>query len=98
MHSQRTSIERRSISPSNAAGNRGAPRYSPEIIEDDVQVGWGRWRAVQLPINDPSTNFNRGPVREIVRCLENDPGRFQQSVRLRLVVNNTEALACRCAE
>ena len=52
----------------------------------------------QLRIDDPSTNFNRGPVPEIVRCLENDPGRIQQSVRLRLVVNDTEALARRCAE
>jgi hypothetical protein len=46
-----------------------------------MQVGLAGGPPVQARIDDPSTNFDGGIVPEIVRCLENDPGRIQGGVR-----------------
>jgi hypothetical protein len=81
-----------------AAAESGTVRYLPEIMEDDVQVGWGGRFPLQVCIDDPPAGFDGGIVSEIVRGFENDPGRIQGFVRLRFIGTNTEAVACRCAE
>jgi hypothetical protein len=67
--------------------------YSPEIIEDDMQVGIRGRRPIQVGINDPSTSIDGRRVPEVVRCFENDPGRIQGLVPLRLIGNHTRAFA-----
>src|ERR1700694_2809573 len=66
---------------------------SPEITEHNVQVGLRGRAPVQVGRNDPSTNLDGGMVAEIVGCFENDPGRIQGFVRLRLVGSFPEAFA-----
>jgi hypothetical protein len=72
--------------------------YSPEIVEDDMQIGLRGRRPIQVGINDPSTNFDGGIVAEIVRGFENEPGRVQRLVPLRLIGIHTRAFAYDCAE
>ena len=72
--------------------------YSSEIVEDDMQIGLRGRRPIQVGINDPSTNFDGGMVAEIVRGFENEPGRIQRLVQLRLIGNHIRAFAYHCAE
>src|ERR1700694_2748836 len=60
--------------PAFTSGNSesGTVLYSPEIIEDDVQVGLGGRRAVGVRVNDPSTNLDGGLGAEIGGGLEKD--------------------------
>src|SRR5258708_39159962 len=71
-------------------------------MDDDIDGGGGGRSAVQARIDHPSANFDGGMVAEIVRGFENQPGRIQRLLRLRLVGFRTgflaEALACGPAE
>src|SRR5207248_8846492 len=50
---------------------------SPEITDDDLQVGLGGSRPVQACINDPSTSFDGNVVAEIVGGFKNVPRRIE---------------------
>ena len=67
--------------------------YSPEIVEDDMQIGLRGRRPIQVGINDPSTNFDGGIVAEIVRGFENEPCHVRGRVRARLTGRGAEAIA-----
>ena len=54
----------------------------------------GRRPPVQARIDDPPADFDGGVVAEIVGGFENDPGRIQRLVRLRLVGIAVQACAC----
>jgi hypothetical protein len=66
---------------------------SPEIIEDNMQVGLEGRLPIQVGVDDPPANFDGGMVPEIVRGFEDDPGRIQRLVRLRLIGNHTRTFA-----
>src|SRR6266403_3594673 len=69
---------------------------SPEIIQDDVQIGLGGRRAIQVRVDDPATGLDGRMIPEIVRCLQNDPGRIRGFVGVRFIGSCAEALACNC--
>ena len=50
-----------------------------------MHVGWGGRLPIQVRIDDPPAGFDGGVVAEIVGGFENDPGRIQRFVRLRLI-------------
>jgi len=63
-----------------------------------VQVGRGGRPPVQVGIDDPPANRDGGMIAKIVCGFEHDPGRIQRLVRLRLVGDDTETIACNSAE
>jgi DNA-binding transcriptional LysR family regulator len=65
----------------------------PEIIQDQVHVGWRGDPAVQVGVDNPAARFDRRIVAEIVRRFENVPGRIRGLVRLRLVESHARAFA-----
>src|SRR5258708_21570787 len=71
-------------------------------MDDDIDGGGGGRSAVKARIDHPPANFDGGMVAEIVRGFENQPGRIQRLLRLRLVGFRAgflaEALACGAAE
>src|SRR5712672_2455523 len=75
---------------------------SPEVIEDDMQIGRGSKRAAQVRIDDASARFDGRVVPKIVRGFQSHPGRIRgfvrrRPVRLGLAGNHTEAFGCGCA-
>src|ERR1700737_2612472 len=71
---------------------------SPEIMDDDVQVGLGGSRPVKARIDDPPTGLDGDIVAEIVGGLEYVPGRIERLVRRRLIGNGAGAILCDRAE
>ena len=71
---------------------------SPEIIQDDVQIGFGRGLFVQAGVDDPAAGFDRRMIPEVVRCLQYDPGGIGGFVGGRFIRGCGELLACGCAE
>ena len=65
----------------------------PEIIDDEVNVGWRREPAVQIRIDHPATGFDGGVVAEIVGGFENEPCHVRGRVRARLTGSGAEAIA-----
>src|SRR3977135_3352658 len=49
----------------------------PEVIEDDVQIGWGGERAAQVRIDDAAGSRDGRIVPEIVRGFQSRPGRVR---------------------
>jgi hypothetical protein len=67
-------------------------RSSPEIFGDNVHVERGGGLPVQVGIDNPPADLDRGMVAEIVGGFKNDPGRIQRVLRLRFIGTDAGAL------
>jgi hypothetical protein len=76
-----------------AAQAAAADLKSPEIIDNEVNVGWRREPAVQVRIDHPAACLDGILVAEIVGGFENEPGRLHRGRLTGSSARSAEALA-----